>query len=120
MKRKDCIFCDIASREVIYENDLFYSNWDLFPVSKGHALITPKRHIKSFFDLKESDLLQLYQLINKTKKLLDKKYTPDGYNIGINDGEAAGRTIHHLHIHLIPRYRGDVKDPRGGIRCVVP
>ena len=118
-----CLFCDKDNRgihEIISENKLFYARWDQFPVSKGHAEVIPKRHVKSFFDLTQEELVQMYELLCETKKKIDEKFNPDAYNIGINDGETAGRTIHHLHIHLIPRYKGDVEDPRGGVRHIIP
>lgn len=119
----DCLFCDRDNPQknrIVLENELFYARWDNFPVSKGHAEIVPKRHVESFFELTKEELIQMYGLLNKTKEIIDKKYSPSAYNIGINDGEAAGRTIHHLHIHIIPRYEGDVKNPKGGIRHIIP
>lgn len=116
-----CLFCnkeDIENK-IIIENDFCYARWDNFPVSKGHAEIVPKKHIESFFDLKNNELIEIFSLTSKVKDLIQEKYNPDGYNIGINEGEAAGRTIHHLHIHLIPRYKGDVENPRGGIRHII-
>lgn len=117
-----CLFCDRDDNKniVILENDFCYARWDNFPVSKGHAEIVPKKHIESFFDLDDNEIKQVYSLICNVKNLIQEKYNPDGYNIGINDGEAAGRTIHHLHIHLIPRYKGDVENPRGGVRHIIP
>lgn len=117
-----CLFCDKdnSKNRVILENDFCYSRWDNFPVSEGHAEIVPKKHIESFFDLTDNELLKINSLIRETKNLIQNKYKPDAYNIGINDGEEAGRTIHHLHIHLIPRYKGDVENPRGGVRHIIP
>ena len=117
-----CLFCDKDNQKfkLVAENDFCVARWDEFPVSKGHALIIPKKHILSFFDLKNEEVLQLFSLLCETKDIIQKEYNPDGFNIGVNDGEAAGRTIHHLHIHLIPRYRGDVEKPRGGIRHIIP
>ncbi len=91
----DCIFCDKDNPEknaIILENELFYSRWDKFPISKGHAEVVPKKHIESFFELTKKELTQMYDLIKKTKAVIDEKYSPAAYNIGINDGEAAGRT----------------------------
>jgi diadenosine tetraphosphate (Ap4A) HIT family hydrolase len=82
--------------------------------------IIPKRHVNSFFELSNEEIIAAYDLLKKAKKLLDKKFSPDAYNIGVNDGKAAGQTIFHLHIHLIPRYFGDVSDPVGGVRNVIP
>jgi len=120
---KDCLFCRILEekeREIIYDNKSFYTVLDKFPVNPGHALIIAKRHIASLFDLSREDFSDLFAALSKTKELIKEKYHPDGYNIGVNEGEAAGRTIDHLHIQFIPRYKGDVLNPRGGIRNVIP
>lgn len=119
----DCLFCDKDNPEkhrIILENDLFYSRWDNFPVSKGHVEIVPKRHTDSFFKLTEKELFQMYDLLCRTKDVIAEMHNPDAYNIGVNDGEAAGRTVHHLHVHIIPRYFGDVENPRGGVRNIIP
>ena len=119
----DCLFCDYtdaAKHQIIAENNLAYARWDNFPASLGHLEVVPRRHVVSFFDLKQTEILALYGLISEAKKQVDERYVPAGYNIGINDGEAAGRTIHHLHIHLIPRYQNDVENPRGGVRHIIP
>lgn len=116
----DCIFCKIDNSKFIAESDNFYAIEDGFPVSPGHSLVIAKKHTESFFDLTSNEVSEAYELLSKTKKIVDDKHNPDAYNIGINNGEAAGRTVHHLHIHLIPRYSGDVPDPRGGVRNVIP
>ncbi len=117
-----CLFCDIKDDQAIHiaSSQNFVSIYDETPVTKGHALIFPKKHIESFFDLNKEEVIELYELIKEVKKLIDKVYKPDAYNIGINNGQAAGRTIHHLHVHLIPRYEGDVENPRGGVRHIIP
>lgn len=123
MEKEYCLFCDKDNQEkhrIILENELFYARWDNFPISPGHAEIVPKRHIISFFELDKKELLQFYELVNKVKKIIDEEYHPDGYNTGNNEGEAGGRTIHHLHFHIIPRYFGDVLNPKGGIRNIIP
>ena len=108
-----CIFCKyLSSKDYIAENELAFVIYDSFPVSKGHVLIIPKRHFAGYFDATPDEILSFYSLANKIKELLDDEYKPDGYNIG----KAAGQTIFHLHIHMIPRYKGDVENPRGGIR----
>lgn len=113
----DCIFCKYSSSdEVVIQNDLAYAMHDHFPVNKGHLLIIPKRHFASYFEASEEEFLAIQDLIRLAKDMLDVEMKPDGYNIGINIGEAAGQTIFHLHIHLIPRFLGDVENPRGGIR----
>lgn len=121
---KACFFCDVQNRQSddhrIKANHLFSARFSDFPVSKGHCEIFPKKHIDSFFDLGAEELSSFFELIKQVKNIIDDKYHPDGYNIGVNEGEAAGRSIHHVHIHLIPRYRGDVPNPRGGIRNIFP
>ena len=101
-------------------NDLAIAIADGFPVSRGHMLIIPKRHFVSIFDATEDERSALWELVEQARQHLQSKYSPDGFNLGINDGAAAGQTVMHLHIHLIPRYIGDVEDPRGGIRWVMP
>ena len=123
MPKEYCAFCDrINSGEdrTFDENDQYYVRWDLNPVAKGHSVIISKKHIESFFDLGKKELASFFDQLKKVKEITDEKFHPDGYNIGINEGEAAGRTIHHLHIHIIPRYKGDVENPRGGVRHVIP
>jgi diadenosine tetraphosphate (Ap4A) HIT family hydrolase len=117
----NCIFCDLANEKSIYllENKLFWSCLDDLPVTNGHALVIPKRHVDSFFDLSEEEIKSAYDLIKEVKDIIDKKYHPDAYNIGLNDGKAAGQTIFHLHIHIIPRYFSDVPDPTGGVRNIL-
>jgi diadenosine tetraphosphate (Ap4A) HIT family hydrolase len=106
--------------EFVLESDNFTVHKSNFPVSPGHSEILPKNHIESFFDLSDGEVIELYNLIKEAKSQLDEKFKPDAYNIGVNDGRAAGRTIDHLHIHLIPRYEGDTPNPRGGIRNIFP
>lgn len=115
----DCVFCAPKSK-VILESASTYSIYDRFPVSKGHALIIPKRHVSSYFDLSLKEQIACQLNINKLKKIIDKEYNPDGYNIGVNIGSTGGQTISHVHIHLIPRYKGDVDNPIGGVRNVIP
>ncbi len=116
----ECIFCLRDSLEIIAENDLALAFYDACPVSKGHVLVIPKRHMDTYFDALPEEHSAISQLIIETKLLLDKKFNPDGYNIGANVGQAAGQTVFHFHIHIIPRYRGDVENPRGGVRKVIP
>jgi diadenosine tetraphosphate (Ap4A) HIT family hydrolase len=123
MNKSTCLFCDFKNLKksvLIMENDVAYARWDDFPVNPGHAEIIPKRHVASFFDLRKDELLAMHELAKTVKEIVNKKYAPDAYNLGINDGEAAGRTIHHAHLHLIPRYKGDVDNPRGGVRNIIP
>jgi diadenosine tetraphosphate (Ap4A) HIT family hydrolase len=93
---------------------------DAFPISPGHTLIIPKRHVGSFFELESDERAELLALLDEAKVVADEEFSPQGYNIGINDGTAAGQTVPHLHIHLIPRYQGDRPDPRGGVRWIIP
>ena len=117
-----CIFCDIyqEKKNIVHENELFFSIYDNYPVNKGHILIIPKRHAESYFELSGNEKQALDDELMSMKTIIDKTYSPDGYNIGINNGQAAGQTIFHLHVHLIPRYLGDMKDPKGGVRGVIP
>lgn len=110
----DCLFCNY--KETIAENQLAFAIYDKFPVNKGHALIIPKRHFSSFFEATEEEIKAIYSLLHDVKCIVDREYEPQGYNVGINIGEDAGQTIMHLHVHLIPRYKGDVENPRGGVR----
>jgi diadenosine tetraphosphate (Ap4A) HIT family hydrolase len=105
---------------VLAEDDLSVTYKDGFPVSLGHTIILPKRHVATLFEATGDEQVALLKALSKAKELLDKAHCPDGYNIGINHGEAGGQTITHLHIHLIPRYSGDQHDPRGGVRWVLP
>ena len=118
---KDCPFCKVEeTREIIASSALSLAFFDGFPVSPGHALIIPRRHIASFFDLSEAEKRDLLRLADEVKAIIDEQFHPEGYNIGINVGEAAGQSIFHVHMHMIPRYRGDVPNPRGGVRGVIP
>lgn len=108
------------TRQLIVETATVFSFYDKFPVSEGHSLIVPKRLIPNYFDLTLKEQTACWIVANKVKNILQEKYNPDGFNIGININEDAGQTIPHCHIHVIPRYKGDVKNPRGGIRGVIP
>lgn len=117
----NCVFCNKEKFEIIYQDEIFYVIRDAYPVTKDHTLIILNDHGKSYFDLRDKDTQQLYNIIKFQKETLmmnDKSIT--GFNIGINQGEDAGQTVMHLHIHLIPRRKGDVEDPRGGVRGVIP
>lgn len=121
---KGCPFCNIEnlinSDRIVYQDSTWIAIYDNYPVSKGHVLLIPKRHCTSYFDLNFIELESVSVTIGIIKKLLDKKFNPDGYNIGMNCGEAAGQTVMHCHIHIIPRYNGDCENPRGGVRGVIP
>lgn len=108
------------TRDLIVETATVFSFYDKFPVSKGHSLIVPKRLVSNYFDLTLKEQTACWIVVNKVKAILQEKFNPDGFNIGININEDAGQTIWHSHIHIIPRYKGDVENPRGGIRGVIP
>ncbi len=112
-----CPFCEVDTP--LFGNALAYVKYDMYPVSPGHVLIIPRRHVSFWFDLTSEEHAAVSELIGRAKEYLDPMYSPAGYNIGVNCGEAAGQTIMHAHLHLIPRYAGDVPNPRGGIRAVI-
>ena len=114
----NCIFCRKA--DLIHEGELAFISLDKHPVSPGHALIAPKRHVPNYFDCSKQEITELWDLVHLAKQIIEKDHNPDSYNIGINVSKAAGQSVPHTHIHLIPRYKGDVADPRGGIRSVIP
>lgn len=116
----DCIFCDINKEKIIYETSYWFAIFDEYPVNQGHTLLIPKRHVESVFELNEEEKQTLVDSIKDIESLLARFFNIDGFNIGINQGKTAGQTIHHLHIHIIPRYDGDVSNPRGGVRGVIP
>ncbi len=116
----NCKFCNRENIEIIAENELAIAFFDACPVSEGHALVIPKRHVETYFEATPEEHGAISQLVGAVKDMLDEELNPDGYNIGSNVGPAAGQTIFHFHVHIIPRYRGDVEDPRGGVRKVIP
>ena len=115
-----CPFCPPYRFDVRQESALCFALMDAFPVSPGHTLIIPHRHVASFFDLKAEEQLDLLAVAQQMKAQLDREFAPSGYNMGLNDGPAAGQTVPHVHLHLIPRYAGDQADPRGGVRLIFP
>jgi diadenosine tetraphosphate (Ap4A) HIT family hydrolase len=114
-----CPFCD-GDLNAQIANGLAFACLDKYPVNQGHLLILPRRHVATWFEATADEKVALLALLDEGKRLLDERFAPDGYNIGINVGEAAGQTVMHLHLHLIPRYRGDCANPRGGVRGVIP
>lgn len=120
MSALPCPFCTLPASRIVAENDLAVVVRDAFPVSPGHTLIIPRRHVRSFFDLTSDERTAMLSLLDSAKSALESEIHPDGYNVGINDGPAAGQMVAHVHLHLIPRYSGDVLDPRGGVRWVLP
>ena len=116
-----CPFCTLnANRQIITESAMAYAIYDKYPVSAGHALVIPKRHLTNYFELSSKEQTACWLIINRVQKIVQKKYQPHGFNVGINIGKTAGQTVHHSHIHLIPRYEGDIDSPDGGIRGVIP
>ncbi|MBP6017912.1 MAG: HIT domain-containing protein [Burkholderiaceae bacterium] len=115
----NCPFCRVNDNEIL-RNSLAYVRRDVNPVTPGHLLIIPVRHVASYFETTDQERVALLQLLTQAKGWLEENHAPSGYNIGINVGEAAGQTIPHVHVHLIPRYLGDVTNPRGGVRGVIP
>jgi diadenosine tetraphosphate (Ap4A) HIT family hydrolase len=115
-----CPFCSLSEGRISQDREHAVVIRDAFPISPGHTLIIPKRHVASFFEVTNSELTDLMSLLTAAHDELERQFHPAGYNIGINDGAAAGQTVPHLHIHLIPRYSGDQDDPRGGVRWVIP
>ena len=118
--QKQCIFCNLASERIIAENELCLAIRDGFPVSEGHTLIIPKRHVADYFDLTSDEIAAMQTMMKENKCQLDNTLHPDGYNVGVNVNAAAGQTVFHVHMHLIPRYIGDVDNPKGGVRGVIP
>jgi diadenosine tetraphosphate (Ap4A) HIT family hydrolase len=116
----DCPFCRVPPERIIDSNSCALTVADEFPVSPGHTLVILRRHIASFFELTSEELAAVYELLRRMKSCLDSSLKPGGYNIGVNIGDTAGQTISHVHVHLIPRFIGDVAEPRGGVRNVIP
>ena len=116
-----CLFCNTATKEYIFENDLAFSTFDSFPVSELHVLIIPKRHIKNYFELSTYEIIACNKIIQLCKNKIEKMdHAIKGFNLGTNCGKVAGQSINHCHIHLIPRREGDVENPQGGVRGVIP
>jgi diadenosine tetraphosphate (Ap4A) HIT family hydrolase len=113
----DCVLCE--PKDVVVENELAFVRYDDSSLSKGHVLAIPRRHVANFFDMTTEEKQAILSLLDQAKAIMDEKHAPDGYNIGVNIGKAGGQSRMHVHVHLIPRYNGDVLDPRGGVRCVV-
>ena len=120
MEPVKCPFCNPSTDEIVTKNDLCYAHWDRYPVSKGHLLVIPFRHIPDFFLMTDEEREAVLTLVTECKEVIEENFSPAGYNIGFNVGVAAGQTVMHCHCHVIPRYVGDVKEPRGGVRGVVP
>src|SRR5262245_6899875 len=120
MEQNHCPFCRLERSHILLESEFAVAFLDAFPVTEGHTLIVPKRHVTSLFDLPEEEQAAVWKLTALVRERMMTDRKPDGFNIGVNDGAAAGQTVLHAHVHVIPRRRGDVADPRGGVRWVVP
>lgn len=114
-----CPFCS-PDRDILLATSQALALYDKYPVSPGHALVIPTRHVADYFELSEAEKAACWALVDRVRAHLQEQYRPDGFNIGINCGAAAGQTVWHAHIHVIPRYTGDVAEPRGGVRGVIP
>ena len=116
----DSAVCELCTpADVLLQNDLAYVRFDNNALSRGHALVIPKRHVASFFDMTIAEQSAVLGLLTEAQRLIQRDHSPDGYNIGVNIGKAGGQSRMHVHVHVIPRYAGDVADPSGGIRCVL-
>ena len=115
-----CPFCNVDAALIVLDNEVGIALRDAFPVTEGHTLVIPKKHVVSLFDLSGNEQAVLWQLAAEVRALLIEEFHPAGFNVGVNDGEAAGQTVMHAHIHVIPRYTGDATDPRGGVRRIIP
>lgn len=120
MPNGPCPFCTLPRERILVETDAAIAFFDGYPVTEGHTLIIPRRHVARLFDLAPAELQALWDLVARMRDSLQGRFRPDGFNLGLNEGEAAGQTIGHAHVHLIPRRRGDVPDPRGGVRWIIP
>lgn len=116
----ECPFCRVAPERTFHEGLLVLGLWDGFPVSPGHALLVPRRHVATWFEASANEKSELAEAIEVARAAILSRHRPEGFNVGMNLGAAAGQTVGHLHLHVIPRYPGDVPDPRGGVRWVVP
>jgi diadenosine tetraphosphate (Ap4A) HIT family hydrolase len=116
----ECPFCNINDDSVVLQSETAFAIHDGYPISPDHTLVISRQHVATLFELPRHEQLALWDLVDKVRERLIEEHHPDGFNIGLNDGVAAGQTVPHVHIHVIPRYDGDVPDPRGGIRWVIP
>ncbi len=114
----NCPFC--TQPNIVIENELAFTRYDGYPVSPGHCLIVPRRHVAEYFQATPEEKAAIWALVDEMKIIIDKEFSPDGYNVGVNIGESAGQSVPHIHVHMIPRYKGDIENPRGGVRGVIP
>jgi diadenosine tetraphosphate (Ap4A) HIT family hydrolase len=110
---ENCPFC--RDPEIVMENELAFADYDSYPVNPGHCLIILRRHIAEYFEATAEEKAAIWALVDKMKPIIDEEFNPDGYNVGVNIGKSAGQSVPHVHIHMIPRYQGDMEDPRGGV-----
>ena len=120
MDQHVCPFCDLDKGRIHQECEVAIAVLDSFPVTEGHTLVIPKRHVKSLFELTTTEQTAIWKFVAEVRAMLVTQLHPDGFNIGLNDGESAGQTVAHAHVHVIPRRLGDVTDPRGGVRWLIP
>ena len=120
MDQQRCPFCHVEKSRIALENEAAAAILDGFPVAEGHTLVVPRRHVASVFDLPDDEQAAIWRLVAQVRGKLESELQPDGFNVGVNDGPAAGQTVPHAHVHVIPRRAGDVADPRGGVRWVLP
>jgi diadenosine tetraphosphate (Ap4A) HIT family hydrolase len=120
MPASHCPFCNVKQDQTVAANDVAFALPDAFPVTEGHTLVIPKRHVMSLFELSEVEQAEVWRLVTAVRNRLMDELVPDGFNIGVNDGAAAGQTVMHAHVHIIPRHSADVEDARGGMRRVMP
>lgn len=116
----ECPFCDPGESLAILRGVAAFAIADRFPVTEGHTLIIPNRHIATYWEATDAEKAEIWKLVDRVRERLLETNRPDGFNVGFNSGQAAGQTVHHLHVHVIPRYRGDMDDPSGGVRGVIP
>ncbi|MGB1612742.1 MAG: HIT family protein [Arenicellales bacterium] len=117
----DCLFCDSKNDELLKEGDLCYARRDGYPVSEHHTLIIPKRHVASYFDLSEDEVVDMFRMARQMREQIEQLDSMvSGFNLGVNAGKDAGQSIFHVHLHLIPRRKGDIDNPQGGVRGVIP
>jgi diadenosine tetraphosphate (Ap4A) HIT family hydrolase len=120
VKSNMSVFLELPEERILYKGEYFFIAYDGYPVSEGHCLIILNTVKNTYFDLNDDEKIALNEMIGKAKEIIEQSHSPDGYNIGMNCGETAGQTVMHFHCHVIPRYKGDMEDPRGGVRGVIP
>lgn len=120
MEQNDCPFCRLVLNRIWVESEFAVAFFDGFPVTEGHTLVIPKRHVASLFDLADEEQAAVWKLVAQVRPKLVDEFQPDGFNVGLNDGTSAGQTVMHAHVHIIPRRKGDVNDPKGGVRWIIP